>query len=87
MLPKSEVDEALVGILEISQKAARVGRGLAFFVVAALLLSASPHHVEAFWTVALAIGLLGVMGSSARIGQICLAILAVLAVLPAGLYS
>jgi len=82
MLPKADVDEALVAITQVMEKIDRVVRGAAYFIIAALLLNANPYNLQGFWTLALAIGALGLMGNSARIGQWCLAALALMALVP-----
>ena len=88
--PQDEVDLALAEMAGWSEemagwseKAFRVARGVAYFLVSALLLSANTYGAEAFWTVSIAIGVFGLMGTSARIGQACIAVLAIMAVVPA----
>jgi len=87
MIPKAELDEALIEVLGWSRKIARLFRGLIYFILATLLLSASTYEIPAFWTIASAIGLSGLLAGTAFIGQTCLIILAVLAVVPASTIS
>ena len=82
MIPKAELDEAMIEVMGWSRKISRLFRGLIYFILAMLLLSASTYDIPAFWTVAFAIGLSGLMSGTAFVGQTCLIILGIMAVVP-----
>ncbi|MGR9155156.1 hypothetical protein [Rhizobium leguminosarum] len=56
-------------------------RGGGYAIVAGLLLSTIEYHIKGQWTVVLAIGLLGLFTSTARIGQLGLLILLAMALI------
>lgn len=65
----------------------KVVRPIGYFVCSYLLLQASPWQNEGDWRVALVIGILGLASSSARIGQLGIAILLILASMPPALFD
>jgi hypothetical protein len=69
--------------IALSHLEARLTRSVLYFVLAILLLSANTYGIESFWALAFAIAVFGMLGTAAVIGQICLAILGVMAVIPA----
>ena len=60
----------------------RTVRGIAYFALAFVLLSVNTWGTENHLKIAAAISLLGLMTDSARIGQVGLLILTVMAVVP-----
>jgi hypothetical protein len=62
----------------------RVVRGISYFVVALLLIRVNSYGLPQANYPAIAIGLLGAGSSSARVAQLSIAILLVMAVLPLG---
>jgi hypothetical protein len=67
----------------LSHLEARLTRSILYFVLAILLLSANTYGIENFWSLAFAIAVFGMLGTAGVIGQICLAILGIMAVIPA----
>ena len=62
-------------------------RPIGYFVCSYLLLQASPWQNEGDWRLALVIGILGLASSSARIGQIGIAVLLILASEPPAVFD
>lgn len=60
----------------------RLARGVAYALVATILVSASSYQFAQAQLLIIAIGLLGLFTASARIGQLGLAILMILAAVP-----
>jgi hypothetical protein len=85
MMPKEDVEFALAEAFNWSEKLTRLGRGIAYFIVTALLLSVNTYNIPSTWTLAFALGLFGLMGTCANIARACLAVLAAMAVFPSQL--
>ncbi|MGF9692084.1 hypothetical protein AAIH46_04645 [Rhizobium sp. 0TCS1.26] len=81
-MQKDEVMHALYELAGVKRGALRLMRGAAYFIVSALLLTVNTYEIEPIWTIALAIGILGIFDTSATIGRVSIAILAVMAVIP-----
>lgn len=60
----------------------RIFRGISYFVIALILIRMNTYGVPNSNYLALAIGLLGAGSSSARVAQISLAVLLIMAILP-----
>lgn len=66
----------------MSHLEARLTRSILYFVLAIFLLSSNTYGIESFWSVAFAIAVFGMLGTAGLIGQICLAILGIIDLLP-----
>ena len=62
----------------------RGARVFAYFLVSGSLLSLNTYGIEHSLQLAITIGILGAFSRSALIGQTCIAILALMAVIPVG---
>ncbi|TCL70408.1 hypothetical protein [Rhizobium sp. BK251] len=76
----SQSDDAKMAIGQISGLMGRVQRSVSYFVASAILIYASAYDLRSPALIALTIGILGLTSASAKVGQLGIAILLLLAV-------
>lgn len=90
MLPNVEhvSDEELTQFIRaVKPWGARIVRGVCYGIVALMLIRANAYGVADAATLAPAIGILGSGTSSARLGQLAIAVLLIMAVLPPSIFA
>jgi hypothetical protein len=76
----SPSNDAKMALGQISGLMGRLQRGVTYFLAAVMLVYASPYDLRSPALIALTIGLLGLTSASARIGQLGIIILLLLAI-------